>query len=180
MTNTLNEILPELSREIPLGIQRRYITEGEPLFIAYGCVLLERETDDGYEYKAVNIATDESEVLSRGYMQLTTSGVEEMLEKIRLSSVAGSAGIFDIGDEFPDVTSDYDDDFIKDFMVYKLYDALETLPEHERKFIETLYFSNFGDGISEQEYAFMSGIPATVVADKKQRIIRKLRGLLED
>ena len=180
MTYTLNEILPVLSREIPPVIQKRHMAKGEPLFIAYGCVLLERETEKGYEYKAVNIVTGDAEVLSRDSEELTTSGVMDMLDKMRLSSVAGSSHPFDFGDDFADAMGINDDDFIKDFMVYRLYDALDTLPEHERDFIETLFFSNYGDGISEQEYAFMSGIPAAVVADKKQRIIRKLRGLLED
>ena len=100
MAYTLHEILPELSREIPAGIQKQYITEGEPLFIAYGCVLLERETGDSFEYMAVNIATGDFEVLSRDAEQLMTSGVLYMLEKIRQSSVAGSTSLFDYGAEF--------------------------------------------------------------------------------
>ena len=180
MTYTLNEILPELSREIPARIQKRYITEGEPLFIAYGCVLLERETDDSFEYKAVNIATGDSEVLLRASEQLTTSNVLDMLEKIRQSSVAGSSGLFDYGAEFPDEMGISDNDFIKDFMVYRLFDALETLPEHERKFIEMLYFSNNGDGMSEQEYSFISGMPTAAINSRKERIVSKLRDLLED
>ena len=138
MTYTLHEVLPKLSRQLPFGIWRRYADQGEALFIAYGCVLLERETGKCYEYEAVNIRTDEAEVVSRSTKQLTTSGVMDMLEKIRLSPVAGSDDLFDTGGDFLSVLETDDEDFIRDFVWYKLNDSLD---EHERTFIEALLFA---------------------------------------
>ena len=140
MTYTLNEILPKLSREVPLGVLGRHSNEGEPLFAAYGCVLLEREMYGFYEHEAVNIVTGDSEVISRSTKQLTTSGVMDMLEKIRLSPVAGSSDLFGVGDGLLDVLEVGDGDFFKDFMLYKLRGSVDVLDEYERSFIEPLLF----------------------------------------
>lgn len=77
----------EVSREIPPGILQKY---GEAaLFTAYGCVLLECETTKGYPYKAFNLHTGRMATIHRRTNPLTISGVGAMVERIRLSPVAG-------------------------------------------------------------------------------------------
>ncbi len=77
----------EVSREIPPGILQKY---GEAaLFTAYGCVLLECETTKGYTYKAFNLHTGRMATIHRRTNPLTISGVGAMVERIRLSPVAG-------------------------------------------------------------------------------------------
>ena len=148
MTNELMEILSGLSHEIPSDTPMRYLAGGEPLFIAFGCALLEREAGSGYIYRAVNLSTGKSEVLSVSTKQLTTSGVPEMLEKIRLSSIADTEQQLE-GDDPDDTESD--DDTIEDIMVDKLREALFRLAGVEHALIEALYFSNYSDEISERE-----------------------------
>lgn len=80
----------EISRNVPPQIKRSGNTV--PLFTAYGCVLLERDTGKAYIYTAVNMKTGQREVLARRTLPLSTAGVEAMAEKIRLSTVTG-AGI---------------------------------------------------------------------------------------
>ena len=83
------DIYREISRDVPRD--ERIIKGGEPLFTAYGCVLLERGVvDKYYVYTAVNVTTGDREVVSRLVNPLTTSGVKAMAEKIRLSKVAGA------------------------------------------------------------------------------------------
>lgn len=85
-----SNIQREISRNVPPQI--KFSGNAVPLFTAYGCVLLERDTGKTYIYTAVNIKTGQREVLARRTLPLTTSGVEIMAEKVRCSNVAG-AGI---------------------------------------------------------------------------------------
>jgi len=82
----------EISRNIPKDkmIHLDLSKETIPLFTAYGCVLLERDTGRSYIYTAVNLTSGKRTVISRRSTPLTTSGVNAMAEIIRLSTVAGS------------------------------------------------------------------------------------------
>jgi len=83
------EIKREISRVNPGEMNR--IKGGEPLFTAYGCVLLERNVvDKYYVYTAVNLTSGGREVIARRVHPLRTSQVESMAEKIRQSKVAGA------------------------------------------------------------------------------------------
>ena len=86
----LKNIQREISRNVPRDIPIRLNSNTIPLFTAYGCVLLERDTGRTYIYTAVNLKTGLREVISRRPTPLTTSGVGAMAEKIRLSNVAGA------------------------------------------------------------------------------------------
>lgn len=101
----VNGILSELSREIPPNIPRQYLLgKGQPVFTAFGCVLMEREAGRSYVYMAVNIKTGKSEEISRRTTPLTASSVPYMLEKIRLSPVAGESRL-EIDREFGESVS---------------------------------------------------------------------------
>jgi ATP-dependent DNA helicase DinG len=91
---SMKNIKSEISRTIPGDIPSRFLTAGEPILTAYGCVLLERDTGKNYVYTAVNLKSGRSEVLNRRASPLTTSGAEDMVELLRRSSVAG-AGRFE-------------------------------------------------------------------------------------
>lgn len=92
MTYALTGILSELSRDIPPDIPPRFLfRRGKPLFAAFGCVLTERDTGGNYVYMAVNVKSGKSEELCRRAKQLTVSDEMDMLERIRLSSVAGAS-----------------------------------------------------------------------------------------
>ena len=80
-------IMNEVSRDIPAELRNKY-GDGA-LFIAYGCVLLEKENKKSYTYSAQNLKTGCTEILCRRKAQLTTSGTADMAEKIRISAVAG-------------------------------------------------------------------------------------------
>ena len=88
-----SKIEREISRNIPRDIPIKINETTIPLLTAYGCVLIERDTGKSYIYTAVNLKSGKREVISRRPSPLTTSGVEAMVEKIRLSSVAGAGRI---------------------------------------------------------------------------------------
>ena len=77
----------EISRKIP-KLPPNYHGGGFPLFTAFGCVLMERDTGKTYVYTAVNLKTGKVETLSRRSSPLTTSGVGAMAERMRTSKVA--------------------------------------------------------------------------------------------
>ena len=88
-----SKIEREISRNIPRDIPIKITETTIPLFTAYGCVLIERDTGKSYIYTAVNLKSGKREVISRRENPLTTSGVDAMVEKIRLSNVAGAGRI---------------------------------------------------------------------------------------
>jgi ATP-dependent DNA helicase DinG len=91
----------EISRNVPRDIQIRTSDNIVPLFTAYGCVLMERDTGRSFIYTAVNLKNGKREVISRRQSPLLTSGVDAMVEKIRLSNVAG-AGVMEADRPFGD------------------------------------------------------------------------------
>ena len=82
----------EISYDLP-DIPARYLSGGTPLFTAYGCALVERQTEKSCVYTAVNLITSRSEILSRRTHQLKQSAHTGMAAKIQASSVAGSAAL---------------------------------------------------------------------------------------
>jgi ATP-dependent DNA helicase DinG len=83
-------LLDEISHDIPHDLPGRYLTGGDPLFAAYGCLLLERNAGKSYVYRAVNMETGGSVLLARKQYPLASNGLADMVDKIRLSPVAGA------------------------------------------------------------------------------------------
>ena len=87
--NHANEIIYEFSDS-----QRTSITnkKGIPLFAAYGCALLERQTASGmYVYTGTNIATGKTEILSRRKNQLRPNDYKLLAAKIASSNIRGES-----------------------------------------------------------------------------------------
>ena len=79
----------EISYELPADIPARYLAGGTPLFTAFGCVLLERQTAKSFVYTAINLSTGQSETLYRKLHPLEQRYYAKVAAKIRASSVAG-------------------------------------------------------------------------------------------
>lgn len=60
-------------------------------------------------------------------------------------------------------------------MVGKLREVMKELSEEETELIDALYFEN----MSEREYAREKGISHTAVQKRRQKVLEKLRGLIE-
>ena len=86
----MKNIQREISKTLPPNLPDELLAKGEPIFTAYGCAMLERDRGNDYVYTAVNLTTGKSKIISRQKNQLTTSGVEEMAEKIRMAKIAGA------------------------------------------------------------------------------------------
>lgn len=80
--------MEDFTREIPLDLMMKYQGEDAPVFIAYGCVLLERCAGKTYVYKAVNLKDGRIHPLSRTTGRLQERRFKHMAEKIRLSPIA--------------------------------------------------------------------------------------------
>ena len=81
----------EITYELPPCIPTRYLMDGRPIFAAYGCALLERQTAKSYVYSAVNLSTGRSQTLCRKTRPLDEAAYGDMAAKIRASSVRGFA-----------------------------------------------------------------------------------------
>ena len=67
----------------------------------------------------------------------------------------------------------------KRFEMELLNNCLDLLKTEERELVDALFFSNGGVGMTEREYAAVSGIPQKTINDRKLRILSKLKKLLE-
>ncbi|MDL2238488.1 ATP-dependent DNA helicase [Christensenellaceae bacterium OttesenSCG-928-K19] len=83
-------ILTEISTTLPPGTPARYISNGRPLFAAYGCALLERRTAKSYVYSAVNLSNGRTETLCRRTKPVDENMYANMAGRIRASSVRGA------------------------------------------------------------------------------------------
>lgn len=58
----------------------------------------------------------------------------------------------------------------------RLHRCLDALDEPDRELIHALYF----EGLSERKYAKRVGIPQRTINDRRRRVLRKLKELLEN
>jgi|GEM_PF-85739 len=79
----------EMTRIPPPAAEMRKFIGGEPILYAFDCALLERQTEKGFVYTAVNLSTEKTIVLSRRVNPLSPKGVDAILARLRLSCVAG-------------------------------------------------------------------------------------------
>lgn len=79
-------------------------------------------------------------------------------------------------DAIPDKTSPpVDEAVVQNIMIEKLGESLVLLNQAERDLIKALFY----DGFSEREWAATTGIPQRTINDRKQRILNKLKKLIE-
>lgn len=79
-------------------------------------------------------------------------------------------------DAIPDKTSpSVDEAVVQKIMIEKLNESLVLLNQAERDLIKALFYDRF----SEREWAATTGIPQKTINDRKQRILKKLKKLLE-
>lgn len=79
-------------------------------------------------------------------------------------------------DSIPDKsTPPVDDAVVQKIMVEKLNQSLKLLSKDELKLVNALFY----EGFSEREWSVRSGIPQKTINDRKQRILNKLKKLLE-
>jgi DNA-directed RNA polymerase sigma subunit (sigma70/sigma32) len=72
-----------------------------------------------------------------------------------------------------------EDNAINRALVKQLCECLRLLTNDERELIDTLFFSNDGEGVSERDYSAKSGIPQKTINDRKRKIFDKLKKLLK-
>ena len=84
----------EISYTLPTNIPSRYLSGGKHIFTAYGCALLERQTEKGHVYSAVNLSNGRTEILCRRANALDKSSHSKMASKIRALPFRG-AGVYE-------------------------------------------------------------------------------------
>jgi DNA-directed RNA polymerase specialized sigma24 family protein len=82
------------------------------------------------------------------------------------------------GDEIiADIHQDCAEDVaVGNVMLQKLREVLEYLPEEERKLVLSLFSS---EDMTERKLSEITGIPRKTINDRKNRILRKLKKLLD-
>ncbi|MEA5003849.1 MAG: hypothetical protein VB081_10155, partial [Christensenella sp.] len=80
----------EISYDMPPDIPPRFLAGGKPIFTAYGCALLERQTTRSHVYCAVNLTNGRKEILCRKHRPLDESEHLNAAAKIRALPIAGA------------------------------------------------------------------------------------------
>ena len=93
MTLTDNDIhISEIIYTCPAEMSRIAEKHGKFLFAAYGCSLMERQTNSGmFVYTAVNTDTGKTEILNRRKVRLSENGFIDMAAKISASPIRGDS-----------------------------------------------------------------------------------------
>lgn len=97
------DILREISTDTDFDdIRLHYRLQGEPIFKAFGCTVIERKTNSGYAYVAFNPKTGAVDVLVRRKTFISANderALRNMLNKLRTSTVA-DYGLFEVDRAF--------------------------------------------------------------------------------
>jgi|GEM_PF-882836 len=86
----------------------------------------------------------------------------------------------DLGTEFATGEKSIEDILIARETREKLYAALDTLNENERRLIEEIYFSLDNKKKSERKAAKTLGIPRMTLHDRTEAVLNKLKNILEN
>jgi len=84
----------EINYALPPNIPARYLAGGKHILTAYGCALLERQTEKSHVYSAVNLSDGKTETLCRRERPLDRSSHQKMVEKIKVLPFRG-AGVYE-------------------------------------------------------------------------------------
>jgi len=87
--------------------------------------------------------------------------------------------LMDAGEDYADENESVEEAVLHMLMSEKLHEAMKTLSQEEHNLIETLFFFNVGDGMSEREYAVISGIPHPTIHSRKVKVLAKLKNCLK-
>lgn len=112
-----------------------------------------------YDLKAERFKMDEAK--QKAYF---IPGREDSLERLLEADV-----------QFKDNDTSVEDTVIKAIMIQQLKESIELLSSDEIEMINALFYR----GLTEREYAQISGIPQKTINDRKLRTLRKLKKLLE-
>ena len=83
------------------------------------------------------------------------------------------------GEDYAEDSESVEDAVIRAVMSEILRETLRKLPDNDRQLIDALFFSNDGNGMTEREYAKITGISQQSVNERKRRILGKLLKLIE-
>jgi len=86
--------------------------------------------------------------------------------------------LMDAGEDYAEECESVEDAAISAVMAGMLREAMLLLAEDERALIDALFFSNGGEGMSERDYAELSGIPRTTIEYRKGKVLATLKKLL--
>jgi len=86
--------------------------------------------------------------------------------------------LMEAGEDYAEECESVEDAAIRTVMLGMLREAMTLLADDERTLIDTLFFSNGGEGMSEREYADLSGIPRKTISYRREQILKKLKKLI--
>ena len=84
--------------------------------------------------------------------------------------------LMDADAQFVDEETDVEEIAINAVMIAKLKESMKLLSEDELEMIHALFYQ----GLTEREFAKNVGIPQKTINDRKARVLRKLKKLLEN
>lgn len=132
-------------------------------------------------YNTVTYRNEEVEVTREVYhaYRRTGWGIENndasfFAHEIQISGlIGGEEGAYENFKEFIDTENIPDNTVLKIVEIEALRKAISVLPDADKALIRALFY----DGLTEREYAKVTGLPQKTINNRKLAIIRKLRKL---
>ena len=132
-------------------------------------------------YNTVTHRNEEVEVTREIYQayRRTGWGIENndasfFAHEIQMSGlIGGEEGAYENFKEFIDTENIPDNTVLKIVEIEALRKAISVLPDADKALIRALFY----DGLTEREYAKVTGLPQKTINNRKLAIIRKLRKL---
>jgi DNA-directed RNA polymerase specialized sigma24 family protein len=141
---------------------------------------------ENYREKYPNVSQEIIEVLEKSDRQMEYLQYDIKAERCRIDSASGTVTylpsredsyerLLEENRQFAAVGESVDDAAIKTVMIEKMLTCLKQLSTEEQKLIAALFFK----GKSERQLSAETGIHFMTIHDRKIKILRKLKNLME-
>ncbi|MCL2399619.1 MAG: hypothetical protein FWC91_07760 [Defluviitaleaceae bacterium] len=105
--------------------------------------------------------------------------VDKRITIYKSAEIVSYESLLESGFDCPGENDSVEEIVISAVLKDDLRHALNLLTDEERLLIDELYFSNDGEGMTDNQYSKISGIPRTTINHRKKIIISKLKKFIE-
>lgn len=145
--------------------QKKIWIDGQPIEVTEEVYEVYTKGDRKMRYFACDLKTERILLGEDGQVKQVIPSREDSLDRL----------MEDCAMQFPDIQESVESTVLRKMAIERLYQALDTLPEKERKLIDALFF----EGLTERDAARIFGTSQPAIHKQKNRILRKLKFFLE-
>ncbi len=128
------------------------------------------------QYEDVEVTREVYNEFRRGEWRIEKNDDKHRANETPFSElIGGDDGAFENFSEFIDNSLNPECIFAKHAQIDALYSAMNMLPDLDKQLLKALFF----DGLTERQYAELTGVFRNAVHKRKTRILAKLKKIME-